>query len=532
MNKKRFHICCGVILIFHMMIVLAYGIQKEGFHEDEYYSYWSSAGAAELTPMNGYQWRSGYDIQRQFFVQKDNRFAFDEVIQNQIEDVHPPLYYLALNVLMSLMAGKFYKWFGILLNLLFSLVTLCGIFGLINKIDTGKNRYWFSLLAGAIYAFAPSTVSNVMMTRMYVMSGMWTVAYACILMELYRSEQCSKRKFAAITICGALVCYLSFLTHYFCLLEAFLLTLFYVIYILVVRRKNIIRMLVYGACMLASIGLAVLTFPASLQHIFHGYRGEGAIDGLMNAGLFDYTRFFLPYINKNVFAGMLVPAAVLTVASLLFLIIARLRHNSGIKADMLMGGYVMLLFSAVGAVYILTRTALMVGDGSCRYFFPVIALLLPLMAYGIVKSAALLANRRSGWIGRTVNCLAVFLVSVPLIAGYVRGNILFLFEDDAEKVEFSLENQEFPVIMIFDRETSYRSWYTANQLWPFQKIFYADYDHLMLDFEDETLMEAEKVIIYMDCREDVIEKILKENTHLSTYSLVRHDPFFYIYVLE
>lgn len=532
MNKKHFFLCCGVILVFHIVVLLAYGMQKQGFHEDEYYSYWSSAGDADLTPENGYQWRSGYDIQSQFFVREDNRFAFAEVIQNQAEDVHPPLYYLALNVLMSCMAGRFYKWFGIFLNLLFSVVTLLGILLLFSRIDTGKNRYWFALLAGAVYAFAPSTVSNVMITRMYAMSAMWTVIYACILTGLFRSGGCSRRKFAAITLSGAAVCYLSFLTHYFCLLEAFFLTLFYAVYVLALKRREILRLFVYGASMLAAIGLAVLSFPACLQHIFRGYRGEGAIDGLLHAGIFDYTKIFLPYINKNVFAGMLLPAAVLTAAALICLIVMKIRRGSERKADMCVGWYVILLAATVMSLYVLTRTALMVGDSSCRYFFPVIALLLPAMAYIIVKAASLLVSGQKAKVRWGASCAAAVLVFVPILGGHLQQNILFLYPEEAEKIEFSMNYQEYPLIMIFDREKDYRSWYTADQLWPFREIFYSDYDHLMLDFEDETLMAAEKVVIYMDCPEDVIVKILEKNTHLSSYSLVRHDAFFYVYVLE
>lgn len=112
MTKKKFVLWMGLIAILHIVFVLYFGTQKQGFHEDEYYTYWSvssdSIGPANLT------WHSGYELQSRFFVRPDTRFAYDMVIENQAEDVHPPLYYLALHTLMSLLPNSFYKWFGII----------------------------------------------------------------------------------------------------------------------------------------------------------------------------------------------------------------------------------------------------------------------------------------------------------------------------------------------------------------------------------------------------------------------------------
>lgn len=532
MTKKKFLIGCLVIALVHVALILWYGVQKSGFHEDELYSYYSSAGEAQLLPIGGIQWRSGYDMQSQFMVTEDDQFDFETVIQNQVEDVHPPLYYLTLNIVMSLFAGSFYKWFGILLNLVYSLAALAGIFFLICRVDFGKNRYWFAWVGGAVYAVAPAAVSNVMLTRMYTMSAMWTVCYACVIAELFRSERCSRKKFALLTAAGALVCYLSFLTHYFCLFNAFFLTLFYVIYVLICRHREIVRTFLYGIAMLVGIGLAVWTFPASMDHIFGGYRGEGALDGLLNTGLFELTKLFLPYIDDSVFAGML-PAVVIVVSAavVLWIVYAVRRRDENVSEQGSLPLYAIQMLASLCAFYVLTRTSLMVGDVACRYFYPVITMLLPLGAYAVAKACSLLMSGH-GKFSAAADVLALCLVMVPMLAGHIQDNVLFLYREDAEKVAFSEENSEYPFIVIYDQDVSYRSWYIVNQLWPCQKILYMNLAHTEYELVDETLMEAEKVIIYMDCGEDVIEKILKESTNLSTYTMVRHDAFFYVYVLE
>ncbi len=59
MTRRRFLILAVIIGIIHVGLVLFFGMKKEGFHEDEYYSYWSvSVPAEEMRPVN-FSWNSG-----------------------------------------------------------------------------------------------------------------------------------------------------------------------------------------------------------------------------------------------------------------------------------------------------------------------------------------------------------------------------------------------------------------------------------------------------------------------------------------
>lgn len=530
MTKKNFFIALGLLLFLHIVLVIAYGMQKQGFHEDEYYTYWSSAGDYDLG-YSGVRWRSGYEYMSQFFVNVDDRFDFDTVIANQAEDVHPPLYYLALNVLMSIMAGSFYKWFGIGLNLLFSLVTLAGISFLITRIDQGKNRYPYALLGAALYAFAPATVSNVMLARMYAMSGMWTVIFACILAEMYRSMGCSKKKFAILTFCGSFVCFLSFLTHYFCLLNAFFLTLFYGIFVLIRRRKELLRYIIFGVCLCVGIANGVLAFPASLDHIFNGYRGQGAISGLKNADYFGYLYYFFPYLNKNVFGGFMVPVLIFVVLAVIVLIVFSCRKKETL--DFHFPLWIIEFAASICSILVLMKTALTAGDAAVRYFFPVLACACPLAAYGILKVVAeIVSHLDKKELRNGITVVATALVFLPFLAGHIKGSVLFLYQGEDEKQAFSEEYKEYPAIMICDNDVQYRSWYCADQLWLMKKIMFTNHDILMENDTDVDLNTAEKIVVYMDCSEDVLDKLVERNDNLDGYTLVRHDPFFYVYLLE
>lgn len=524
MKKKNFYWCCIALLLIHLVILTVYGINKQGYHEDEYYSFWSSTGRVALNPRSAYDVRTGYEMQRQFMVREGERFRFAEVIQNQVDDVHPPLYYLALNVIMSLLPEHFYKWFGLGLNMLCSCVTLGGILFLLHSMGNRRSWDWAALTAGLVYAVAPSTVSNVMFIRMYAMSAMWTVLYACLIVRMIQRRECSRKQFAVYTAAGAVLCWLAFLTHYFCLLVPFFLTLAYCIWTLF-RRKGILRMLVYGLCMCAAIGAAVCCYPASLQHIFHGYRGEAAISVLINGSFREMCGLFLPVLNRSVFGGAMWPILLLSAAALVFLFFRKDRDMTAL------GCAAALYLSCLAAIGFLVKTSLFLGDSSCRYFYPVLALLLPLQVWLWCRAAAGLTAGKS-WSG--ILCTAAALLAlIPFLVGHAQHKVLFLYPEEAEKKELSDSyGAEYPLIVVYSREAPHRSWYMADQVWPFQYVIYSDYAHMLELPEDPLLTQAGGFVVYMDAPAETLDALVDRNPYVSGYTLLREDRFFHVYLVE
>lgn len=524
MKKKHFLMWCVALVLVHFLILGVYGVQKQGFHEDEYYSFWSSTGRVSLTPRSAYDVRTGYEIQRQFMVRTGERFRFAEVVQNQVEDVHPPLYYLALNVIMSLFPDHFYKWFGLGLNMLCSCVTLVGVLFLLYSLEKQKFCGWATLTAGLVYVVAPSTVSNVMFIRMYAMSAMWTVLYACVIVRMMQQKECGKKRFALYTVAGALLCFMAFLTHYFCLLVPFFMTLAYCIWTLL-HRKGILRMLLYGLTMCVAIGAAVWLFPASLEHIFHGYRGEAALSVLVNGSFREMCGMFLPVLNKNVFAGVMWPLLLLSVAALAVLLF----QKGGDRVAL--GCAVAMELSCVAACCFLMKTSLFLGASSCRYFYPVLALFLPLQVYLLCRAAEELTQGKK-W-QRSICAVAALLACIPFLAGHLQQKVLFLYPEDAEKKETAYRyGAEYPLIIVYAKEVSYRSWYIANQVWPFQYVIYSDYEHMLNLPEDPLLTSAEGFLVYMDAPAETLDSLVAANSHVSGYTLLRKDHFFHVYLVE
>lgn len=538
--KWKYGILWMLIAVLHISLILFYGMKKEGFHEDEYYSYFTSAGYADILPSGHYDWRSGPELQEQFMVQEGERFQFDAVIQYQIEDVHPPLYYLCLNIFMSLFPGKFFKWFSILLNAGFSLIALAGITFFFYQISEEEQKHKMSLAAAVFYAVAPSTISNVMFARMYGMSAMWNVLYLCALYMAFKHINGSRKQFALWTICGAIICYLSFLTHYFSLLLPGLMTAVMCIYLLT-QRKHIGRMFIYGLSMVGAIGLAVYTYPACLSHIFSGYRGAGVLNELNMTGFVGRIKFFTSMLNEYAAGNMLwwLLGIVLVFAIVFCIFAIKNRKNADSQERNKWFWYGSGLVSCVIACLVLMKISLYVYGAGCRFFFPVLAFMIPLMGCFVLLTISNLKKSygekiRIGVKGNIViYAIACLMILLPYVKGHMDEKILFLYEEEAEKVAFSETHKECPVVLLCDRDNMQRTWYIANQLWPFYSIFYTDYEHVMIDsFDEPTIRSADQLIVFMDAPEEVVQKLVDQNPNLDTYTLVRHDPFYYVYLLE
>lgn len=529
----------AAILAVHIILILFYGMQKIAFHEDEYYTYYTSAGYLGINPYGEIQETTGMQLLSHFVVLEQNRFDFSNVVDIETIDVHPPLYYLTLHFLMSCFPNQFYKWFGILLNGCYSVVSCVGIIFFIYQMDKSRYREFLALTAGLLYAVHPAMISNVMLTRMYSMSVMWTVLYIDVFVLLMKNYLCRRGKFVLFTMGGAFVCYCAFLTHYFCLYIPFFLTLGFCVYAVIrklfYKEKCLLRMLIYGFSLLAAIGLAILSFPVSLYQIFKGVDGTTAFNTLLHTDLFTMFKLFLPIINKNFFAGMMYPIlGVLVLALIVGAVLLKIRKKE--KLDPAANFAIPGIGLAVGfiTVWLLSKTALFVGDDASRYFYTAAVLMLPLIAYVICKATLygkdiLLPAKAE----KVLLPILTLIVLFPALMGHLQGNVLYLYRDRQEALEFARENASYPCVMIYDQENRFKTWYTSNEIWPYEKvIFIRQQDGEETIPKSESLKEAEKLIVYMDGPEELLDLLVEHNDHLKSWSLLRHDPYFYVYVLE
>ena len=86
--------------------------------------------------------------------------------------------------------------------------------------------------------------------------------------------------------------------------------------------------------------------------------------------------------------------------------------------------------------------------------------------------------------------------------------------------------------MVYNQDTRYKTWYIANETWPYENVIFVrdDGDETVLD--SEILKTAERLIVYMDNPVEILDRLVAQNKNLSSWSLLRHDFNYYVYVVE
>jgi len=290
-----------LVLLYVLFFIFMVGTiaLKENYHIDEIFTYGLSnnRGSISLQVEDGKEYDPSAVYASYLVTDQYDRFSYDIVWQNQENDVHPPLYYGILHTISSFFPGVFSKYFAGMVNIIFAMGTLFVVQKILPFFCDNK-----TLCELMSFAFVVSSgiLSAVSFLRMYIMAMFWVT----LLVYLYLREVEQKKitikffiKVYAVTSLGAL-------THYYCIIFAVFISVVYGIYL--VTRKAWIRVFLF--CV--SMGLAGLSsyliFPAMVNHMFSGYRGEQAMTAL--GDLSDFwvrTKVYFGFLDKQMFGGFL-----------------------------------------------------------------------------------------------------------------------------------------------------------------------------------------------------------------------------------
>ena len=493
-----------------MVAAFYFCMQKQGFHEDEYYTYYSTARTVGFYVEDG-QWMDREVYRNEFVVLPGERFQYGLVKLVQSWDVHPPMYYWVFHTVASFMPNVFSKWIGLSINLFFhgiNIILLTYLSHLIAGRD-GKRSLYVTLFWG----LSSAVISGVVFIRMYEMLSMFVLL--CAILHIHAV----KKNEAKLSVCKclvpmAVVTYLGFLTQYYYFIFLFFLAIAFCVWLLW-RDRNLWNCLRYGAFQSVAFIFAYLTYPSCLGQMFRGQRGAQATENFFDlSNTMDRIRFFYDLMDRYAFGHLL---SVLLLFILIFAVTVyylnrRDAQNGSKQADTTdlekaaVGfdvGFWMLVFTAGGYFLSVSKTALLLGETSNRYQLPIYGIVVLLTFTAVsrlwrVLSAGCARHSRYVKYVKYAEATAAILGLVVILLGHWKDGVVFLYPEDKEQTAFAKEcaKQGTPAVYLYQPGEEWCIWDVADELFLYPKVYFAAADSE--DRLDEMeIQDADSLVVYI-----------------------------------
>jgi hypothetical protein len=470
------------VLILFCLIQLAflgyYGSQKSYLMCDELFTYTSSNNAeiqAFDMPLN--QWLDGDWYLSQGAAMEGYTFDYAIPYRNQAADVHPPLYYFMIHTLSSLVPGQICFAVGVWLNIVFMLgITL--MLYLLGK-EIFKNS-WIGLAVAGLFGLTYGAANMVLFIRMYTVFAFLILAHTYVYLRFVEEKVITWKT----CLLFALTLVLGVLTHYYFILMAFFLAVWYLIKLWYQKRYKEDGVLHILIELCAVICLAI--FPAMWNHIFNDYRGEQARTSLVDlGGMGGRVKGMLGFLSDQLFGGFLLP---LLAAALILLAVYLVKRRSFPWKEL--EKLYPVIFMTGCYFLLVTKIAPYVTD---RYVMPIYPFVYLILVGGLCWLLGRLINLRTA----VALCSVLFLgLSLGKLGKGVPAYAYTGFQAHEELAE---EYSDLYCVYI-DREYNWWEYYGVVQLLKEYKEFYCiSYAAITPDIQAamEALDEEEQVIVYV-----------------------------------
>ena len=526
-----FKIMLIITIVLQLAVALCFCMQKQGFHYDENYSYYSSNVTYGLNPPDG-DWLSGSSISEEFCITPGMGFNFPLVAQMQSFDVHPPVYYFLLNIICSLSSGIFSKWQGLILNLIFFVISELLIIAIANKVgNKNKAITWFSL---ALFGFSPAIISGITFIRMYMLLTSECMALILLHMNMLTDikNRSSLSRFVKYLIQIAVTVYIGFLTHYYFAVFAFFVAAFTTLYLFFSKNTRKTSY-IYAITVIAGLLSAVLSYPASLRHIFRGYRGTEAMGAFFDMNnLSDRMGLFVGLIDDYVLNRTFY---ILLLIILLAYVQARFM-NKKVSPNLCFG---LSFITAAGYFAIVMKTALMNYEEAVRYEMPIYGLLIILIVvslYSLITNTSPVTegDSRCGQVQRLLVGVILAITLVMQFKGLYDGKVLFLYPGEKSEKEFATEHKDDVIIYVYDNDNKWKMWDNAHELEQYNRIYCIEMNHEG-GIDNRELLETKHAYAYVmryDAGKQLIHRFITDNPNLHTAVLIEERGFADIYELR
>lgn len=293
-NKIYFLIIA--MLLCTIIVKFSFYCYSASIHGDEYFSIGFANNARDFlfltrSVINEYgtnKWIDGDFLHDWLSVQPGEQFAIMQIHRNVRHDVHPPLYFMLLNVISSFFVDEVTLIPGYFINVCAG-VLICILLFLISR-KIFKNK-WMACVPSLFWA--ASNAASISMTYLRMYAPLCALCLICLYLHLlyFEKEKVSKWiyvLFGIITTIGTL-------THYY--YYVFQFVLLWVVIAISLYHKQITKLVFYGVSLLVGEFISFSAYPYVIKHLLYSERGMQAQENLGNFNFEYYVDFFKQFLN-------------------------------------------------------------------------------------------------------------------------------------------------------------------------------------------------------------------------------------------
>ncbi len=455
-------ILCGLLFYFIN--------QKQGFHEDEIFSYGSSNykydnvyrwfGYAEANQDILYKqvltgslsnrinnlikyktnieyfnkdeilskeiptWKYKEDALEYLAIQKGDVFNYFSVYQNQARDVHPPFFYYLVHLTSTLFYNNFTKYIIFSLNLIFFI----GVLLIIKKIVEALNHKELVIPSMILYGASMGCISTVMFQRMYMMVTFFSILYLYFIIKFIKNDFKIKDKFWFI-----LTIILGFLTqYYFCI---YIVLIFIILSIYLLLNKKYKKWFDFLKLHVISALIGIVIYPFCIEDIFFSYRGIGSSEAKTKTFLESLQYYGDQLINLFGLQNIIY----LLIIGLIIAVIHKINKKEILKNKL---NIIVIFLPIILFIMTISKIAPFLGENyTSRYMM----LLFPVISIAILYILTFLFDNK-----KTIFIVGLSISLLLSINGLYNNTPVYLYKDYEKAMELAKDNSDKYFVYVFD----------------------------------------------------------------------------------
>ena len=539
-TKKGYNIITIIVLIITVIFMFYWIRQKEGFHEDEIFSYGSSnykwdnvfqaSGKSDFLNRTiekyiigdsvgktieniGYYlsnqdefgrlageihsgdkpvWKTSEDAREYLTIGEGDVLNYFSVYYNQSRDVHPPLFYILVHLASSIAYGVFSKYIIFSINLIFFILS----FYIIRKIFILFDKKWLGLIALVLYGLSMGAASTVIFQRMYMMITFFGLAYLYVNLKILKNnlEITKKEKWQLFW-----TVLLGFLTqYYFCIL---VFIIFILMLIRFIQKKEYKMLKKYVVIHVVTAIVGIILFPAAIYHIFFSYRGVNLIENGRSFGqtiLFYIQRIAEAYSVNNILIFALLALVIIGI----FIKFIILKKDK--KKIRNLYSYLLIIIPTVLYILIVSKMAPDIeAKYAMRYVMPILPELAIIFVLGISK---IFRDKKVAY------GLTTALVLIITVNGIITNEPKYLYRGYDNYLEIANEYKNLKFVYAVDNAFTHLT--SLPEFMTYDKLDFLRTDK-EIQSEDQFILTIKK---WMNVK-DTLNQIL-EYTGFSNYEVL------------